>query len=309
MGRPRGAQPASSPPPSEEEGEPEPPVERPRIFQRRDSDAKTPDDEQPDDAPTPEPSPTPGPHDQWPEIARERLMDADDDGDGRPDRFGPDGPILGDDDDLDDIVAGPPIGRRASAQLADAGAEQAPGGIAHPDDGFMSAGGGMDPSVADTAGVMADLSGNAVPLVDRADAPGVRRDAEVDRVGDELDDDITSVPPVEPADASATVEEASPGPLPEPDLQIVDDIAPAPLAARPGPGVGLEPDPAPVEPEPTIDEPEFAAAVEPPVFEPEPTTVVVETEPAIDLVEPEPEPAVDAVLPDDDAPDDIDDIG
>jgi len=90
---------------------PEEPAEKPELFPR-----------DPDDPPAKDPVPEPTPRDpsEWPKIATERLMDADEDGDGMPDRWGERGPILGDDDDLGDIVeSGPTMASTSTSPLVD----------------------------------------------------------------------------------------------------------------------------------------------------------------------------------------------
>lgn len=123
----------------------ETPAERPKLWERRDDKPADPPAENPPtdgprnkpdllprdpDNPTPDPEPTPTPKvpTDLPKIATERLMDVDVDGDGIPDRMGGRDPILGDDDDLGDIVAGgPPVGQTVAADSA-----QSTGGVAAP---------------------------------------------------------------------------------------------------------------------------------------------------------------------------------
>jgi len=105
--------PAENPP---TDGPKETPAERPKIWERR------------DDNPTPDPEPTPNPPSEWPKIDTKRLMDVDVDGDGIPDRIDGRDPILGDDDDLGDIVAGgPPVGQTVAADPS-----QSTGGVPAP---------------------------------------------------------------------------------------------------------------------------------------------------------------------------------
>ena len=287
------------PPPAEEDDDTDtggggPGSGRPKIWQRRDGDATDPADEpapdpepdpdpngprpplfgvDPDDEPAPEP-PADGPTNK-PPIFTERLMDIDEDGDGRPDGLGRD-PILGDGDGgLGDIADGPPV-LRGQAQTASnpappppsdpvsdvdpvttiAEPDQSPGGIERPDDEPVTADAGVDqaPGGIDRPDIAPDsvvASGENAPARDGL-----------------LDDDITAVRAASPAapepQAAATVQPVEPTPTPEPVLEqpaepIVQPEEPAiePVVVEEPiiePVVEIEPEPiVPVEPEADLE--------------------------------------------------------
>ena len=266
--------------------------DRPKIWQRRDGDATDPADEpapdpepdpngprrplfgvDPDDEPAPEP-PADGPTNK-PPIFTERLMDIDEDGDGRPDGLGRD-PILGDGDgDLGDIADGPPV-LRGQTQTASApppppasdpvddhdpvttvaGPDQSPGDIDRPD---------AEPVTAD-AGV--DQAPGGIDRPDIApDSVVMSGGSTMARAG-LLDDDITAVRAAGPAapepQAAATVQPVEPTPTPEPVLE------------QPAEPI-VQPEEPAIEPVVVVEEPIIEPVVE---IEPEP---IVPVEPDADL--------------------------